>query len=81
MAVLTTKTRNALPASTFSGPGRSYPIPDRAHAANAKSRATQQVAAGNLSESEASKIRAKANKMLGKHANMIARPKVKKEGY
>jgi hypothetical protein len=39
---LTTKARNALPASTFAGPGRSYPIPDASHAANAKARAKQQ---------------------------------------
>jgi hypothetical protein len=58
--------RNALPAGKFAGPDRSYPVPDRAHAANAKARATQQVNAGNLSPSMAATIRAKANKVLGK---------------
>lgn len=39
MAKLTTKQRKALPASDFAEPAkRKYPIPDRAHAANAKSR-------------------------------------------
>lgn len=41
-------------------------MPDRAHAANAKARATQQVNAGRLSPASASKIRAKANRILGK---------------
>ena len=66
MAKLTTKARKALPSSTFAGPGKSYPIPDKAHAANAKTRATQQVNAGNLSPSAKTKIDAKANKVLGK---------------
>jgi len=42
---------------------RKYPMPDRAHAANAKARATQQVKKGNLSASEAAKITAKADKV------------------
>lgn len=65
MSKLTSKARNALPASTFAGPDRSYPIPDRAHAANAKARATQQVKAGNLSPAAAARIKAKANRKLG----------------
>lgn len=64
MAKLTTKQRNKLPDSTFAGPDRSYPIPDKAHAANAKARATQQYEAGNLSKSARDKIRARANKVL-----------------
>ncbi len=64
MAKLTTKARNALPASTFAGPGRSYPIPDKSHAANAKARASQQESAGNLSPSQKASIDAKANKVL-----------------
>ena len=65
MAELTTKARKKLPASKFGLPGsKKYPMPDRAHAANAKSRATQQVKAGNLSPSSAAKIRAKANQIL-----------------
>lgn len=41
MAKLTTKQRKALPATAFAGPNRSFPIPDRSHAANAKARASQ----------------------------------------
>ena len=56
-----------MPKSEFGMPGsRSYPMPDRAHAANAKARATQQVKAGNLSPSSKFKIDAKANKILKK---------------
>lgn len=69
MAKLTTKSRKALPATTFGEPGkRAYPMPDKAHAVNAKARATQQVAAGNLSPSTASTIKQKANTILGKYA-------------
>lgn len=67
MSKLTTKARNALPKSDFGMPGtRAYPMPDRKHAANAKSRAAQQVKTGNLSKSAEKKIDAKANKILKK---------------
>lgn len=68
MAKLTTMARKALPASDFAGPGRSYPIPDKAHAANAKARATQAVDAGRMSGAVKSSILSKANKVLGKSA-------------
>lgn len=41
MAKLTTKGRAKLPGKSFAGPNRSYPIPDKSHAANAKARASQ----------------------------------------
>lgn len=63
---LTTAARKAIPTKEFAGPGRSYPVPDKSHAVNAKARATQQVAAGNLSPASAAKIRKMANKVLGK---------------
>jgi len=64
---LTTKARKAIPKSEFGLPGsRSYPMPDRAHAGNAKARAAQQVKAGNMSKSTEKKIDAKANKILKK---------------
>ena len=67
MAKLYAKERNALPASKFGMPSeRKYPMENRSHAANAKARATQQVKAGNLSASAAAKIRAKADRVLGK---------------
>ncbi len=65
MATLTTKGRKALPSSKFAGPDRSFPVQDKSHAANAKARATQMVNAGKLSPSSASKIKAKANRVLG----------------
>lgn len=65
MAKLTTKKRNELPASTFAGPGRSFPIPDKSHARNALARASQGVNAGTLSDSAAAKIKTKAHRVLG----------------
>jgi hypothetical protein len=64
---LTVAKRKSIPSKEFGLPGsRKYPMPDRSHAANAKARATQQVKAGNLSPSSAAKIKAKANRKLGK---------------
>jgi len=66
MAVLKAKARNKLKKSTFGLPGeRKYPMPDKAHAANAKARATQMVNKGKLSSASKAKIDAKANKILG----------------
>lgn len=66
MAVLTAKSRNHMKPSTFGLPGKqAYPMPDKAHAANAKARATQMVAKGKLSPEEAAQIRHKANHILG----------------
>lgn len=66
MGKLTTKARGSLPKSDFGLPGeRKYPMPDKSHARNAKARAAQQVAKGNLSKSQESKIDAKADKKLG----------------
>lgn len=62
---LTTAARKKIPASKFAGPDRSYPVPDKSHAANAKARATQMVAKGKLSPAMASRIRTKANRVLG----------------
>lgn len=69
---LTTKKRNSLPNSQFAGPGRSYPVNDAAHAANAKARATQMVNKGKLSPATAAKIDAKANKKLKKGGGLKA---------
>ena len=67
MAKLTAKARKKIPTSEFGEPGsRKYPMPDASHAANAKARATQQVKKGKLSASTAAKIKAKANRVLGK---------------
>ncbi len=61
MAKLTTAQRNALPDSDFAGPDRSYPINDKAHAANAKARASQ---FGSPAVKKA--VAKKAAKFLGK---------------
>lgn len=67
MAMLKAAQRNKIPSSEFGLPGsRKYPMPDRSHAQNAKARATQMVAKGKLSPESAAKIRAKANRILGK---------------
>lgn len=60
MAKLSTDARKKLPSSDFGGPGRSYPMPDRSHAANAKSRVA------NKSPALKAKVDAKADKILGK---------------
>lgn len=71
MSTLTTKQRSRIPPGKFgiydprTGEGK-YPLSDKAHAANAKSRATQQVAKGNLSPEQKAKIDAKANAVLKK---------------
>jgi hypothetical protein len=67
MAKLTAAKRKSLPKSSFGLPGsKSYPMPDKAHARNAKARAAQQRNKGNLSASAKSKIDAKADRILGK---------------
>ena len=70
MADLTSKKRDSLPKSEFGEPGsRKYPMPDKSHAANAKARASQQVAKGAMSKSTEEHIDAKANRILhSKHA-------------
>ena len=60
MAKLTAKARAALPASAFAGPGRSYPVQDKAHARAAK------MLDYHASPAEKKKIDARANKVLGK---------------
>lgn len=67
MSKLTTKQRKKLPKSSFGEPGaRKYPMPDKSHARNALARVSQQEKKGNISKSEAAKVRAKANRILGK---------------
>ena len=65
MARLTAKRRNRLKKSQFGIPSRrAYPMHDRAHAANAKGRATQQYKKGRISKSTRDRIHAKANRIL-----------------
>jgi hypothetical protein len=64
MGVLSTNHRNHLRNSQFAGPNRTYPVPDKAHAANAKARAAQAVKAGRMTQAQEARIDAKANKVL-----------------
>jgi hypothetical protein len=57
MSKLMAEQRNRLPASSFAGPDRSYPIPDANHARNALARASQ-----NASPAEEATIRAKVHR-------------------
>lgn len=67
MAKLKAASRNALADRVFGLPGsRKYPVNDKAHARNAKSRASQQFNAGRLSASQKAQIDRKANVKLGK---------------
>lgn len=67
MAELSSKARKKLSKTTFGLPGqRKYPMPDKAHAANAKARAAQQLKKGRLTRSAYQRIIAKANRILGK---------------
>jgi hypothetical protein len=68
MAKLTSKARNKLPSRDFAGPGRSYPVQDRSHAANAKARAAQQLKAGNLTKGQYNHIVRMANEELREDA-------------
>jgi hypothetical protein len=70
MAKLTAKRRNALPASKFAlkqGGKEKYPVDTKGRAVAAKGRATQAVAKGRLTPEQASKIKHKADAVLGKH--------------
>jgi hypothetical protein len=63
---LSAHARAALPKSAFAGPGRSYPVNDRHHAANAKARAKQQLSKGHLTRSAYEQIVRRANAVLAK---------------
>lgn len=65
MAKLTTRKREALPDSKFGLPDeRKYPMPDKAHARNAKARAAQQKERGTITAAEERKIDRKADRIL-----------------
>ena len=68
MARLDTDKRNKLSAGKFAEPDkRAYPIEDKAHARNAKARASQQVKAGRMSKAGEAKIDRKADAVLKGH--------------
>lgn len=80
MGILTSGMRKALPASSFAGPDRSYPVTDASHAANAKARATQAVNAGRMSNSTKATIDAKANRVLHNPAKNLGKYHHPKKG-
>jgi hypothetical protein len=68
MAELSTEGRKKLPKSKFAEPDKkAYPIEDKAHARNAKARASQAVKAGRMSKTEEAKIDRKADAVIKKH--------------
>ena len=67
MAKLTTAQRKKISKKKFGLPEeRKYPMEDKAHARNAKARASEMVNKGKLSESSKEKIDAKADRILDK---------------
>lgn len=67
MAKLDAKERDKLPNKAFAEPNeRAYPIEDKAHARNAKARASQAVKAGRMPKAEAAKIDRRADAVLNK---------------
>ncbi|MFC3180548.1 hypothetical protein [Cypionkella sinensis] len=66
MPHLTKAARDALPDRAFGLPeARSYPMPDAAHARNAKARAAEEFNRGLLSARDRARIDAKADGILG----------------
>ena len=75
MADLSAKKRENLPTKDFGLPEKArtkdakkesgnYPMPDKAHARNAKARAAQQRKAGRLTKQEQERIDRKADKII-----------------
>ena len=67
MAKLSEKQRDKLPEKAFGLPEeRKYPMPDKAHARNAKARAAQQEEKGTITKAEERKIDRQADRILDK---------------
>jgi hypothetical protein len=67
MSKINAAKRNSEPKSEFGLPEqRKYPMPDAAHARNAKARASQMEHRGRLSASDKKKIDQKADRILDK---------------
>lgn len=65
MANLTAAKRRKMPAKSFAGPGKSFPVNDKTHARLAIGGATRAERAGNISEAQEAKIKATARAKLG----------------
>jgi len=66
MARLSAGARAKLPSKVFAGPGRSFPIPDKAHAVAAERLVGRAEKAGSINAAQAAHIKAKAAAKLGK---------------
>ena len=76
MAKLTEAARKKLPKKLFGLPNqRKFPLEDKNHARNAKSRASEMENKGKLTAAEKKKIDAKADKVLGKRKVKMKRKK------
>ena len=64
MSKLTTSARKKLPKSDFALPGGRYPVEDKAHARDAKARASQAYNSGRLSSAEKATVDRKAGAVL-----------------
>lgn len=81
MAKLRAKRRRKLKSSQFGLPGsRKYPMHDKAHAANAKGRAKQQLKRGKISRPTYNRIVAKANRVLGSSGTRAKKRRPRKKG-
>lgn len=70
MGKLKSAERKSLPSSEFGLPGqRKYPMPDKSHARDAKSRASEMEHKGRLSPAAEKSIDRKADRVLG-HTNV-----------
>jgi hypothetical protein len=66
MSKLTASKRSKLPKDDFALSGKRFPVNDANHARAALSGATRALHAGNITEAQASKVRARANRKLGR---------------
>ena len=64
MAKLTSKARRAIPTSKFAGPGRSFPVENKAHARAALQDSPKAVKSGKITTAEKGKIDARARAIL-----------------
>ena len=77
MGKLNKAKRDDLPPSDFAGPGRTYPIPDKAHARLALSGASHAEHVGNITPAEKAKIDAKAKRKLGETGSTFGKARDK----
>jgi hypothetical protein len=67
MAKLSAKARDKMPASKFGEPkDRKYPMPDKSHAVDAKSRASEMAHKGKLSGAAEKAIDKKADRVISR---------------